>query len=366
MKIESFLGVRNTSPPRSIPNNALALADNIDVDDSGILVRRPGHSLSKSASITSAYSTQDQQGYVISGGKLCRVDESLGFVQIADSTATEFSDFQKVLFTNDGLMVETDVAANLKLPSPPSPLSLSHAPGSLQPGSYSATYAYKAANGMEGGTAPIATIGLATVGGIYIDPPTVPSGYTARVYVTECNGTVYYADNGSQLSPVQLLADAFPDNVENLAYFNSRLYLSQLLPTGQSVVWFSQPSHFHLYDYGKGYFLVQGHIRAMMGANGALLIGTDSNIYAYTDGTLTELAGYGIPKGRAFCKMPNGTVMVHSKRGTCEALPFVNHTETKCLFTPGDSCSTALVEQGGISRFVAINDGLGESYNKRF
>ena len=43
MKINTFAGIHNTVPPRSIPDNALTSASNVDVDDAGVLLKRNGY-----------------------------------------------------------------------------------------------------------------------------------------------------------------------------------------------------------------------------------------------------------------------------------------------------------------------------------
>jgi hypothetical protein len=100
---------------------------------------------------------------------------------------------------------------------------------------------------------------------------------------------------------------------------------------------------------------------------GALIIGTDSAIYAYT-GELDKLADYGVPQGRAFTRMPSDDdegaekIKIFSKRGVCEAMPFKNLTERRALFAPGSQCSTAIVAQNGIHKFIALSDGSGAPY----
>lgn len=356
VKINAFLGIRNTNTPRSIPDGALADAQDIDVSDTGVLIQRPGYTLSKALPVDDAYSTVDGQAFVVTNGQLCRLTQTLDVLPVAASVATEFCDYEKVLFTNDGLMVDGNITRSLILPPPASPPVMSGSAGDLMPGTYRAV-AVTVQDGMESGTSPVATFELES-GGLYIG-----AGANTRVYLTEANGTVFYAtDNGVQLDPIQMLADPFP-MADKIAYHEARLYLSQPMAGGQTLVMFSKPLHFHLYDSVNDYFIVPGQVNAMMGVAGGLLVGTESAIFAYQDGTLSVLAEYGIPQGRAFARTPNNQAFIHSKRGTCKALPFENLTETKCLFNAGLNCSTAIVDMGGISRFIALNDGLGENYN---
>jgi hypothetical protein len=365
MEIRSFLGIRNTNPVRSIPDNALSDAVNVDIDDVGIVSRRNGYGISIGfTNITSAYSTLDQTAYVVADGILYRVLEDLSPIPIVNSIADQFDDFGKVLFTNDGFRIENDVAVNIKLPVANNPPELTLTSGELPEGIYSAAYCYRSATGLESGSSPIATIKLESIGGIIVTAPTPPAGFTTKVYLTEANGTVYYDTDGIQLNPVQILADPYPDNVDLVAYHDSRLWCSQPLTTGQTVIWFSYPFHQHLFDAQKNYMIIPGLVLAMASAGSVLLIGTDSAIYAYDTG-LQLLAGYGVVSGRPFTKSVDGTVMIHTKRGVCRAMPFENLTERKALFAPGIQCSTAIVDQDGISKFVVLTDGSGVPYNVR-
>lgn len=364
MIITSFLGLRNTSPARSIPDNALVAADDVDIDDAGIIAQRNGSTLSKALSLTSAYSTLDQTGYVVSGGNLFQVLDDLTTVDLGACSAKEFTDSGKTLFTDDGLKVEDGAVTNLRLPLPALPLGLSLAPGDLPAGAYSATYTYRGPTGLESGSAPVASIELAAPGGVVLAPVTPPPGYTVKYYLTEANGSVYYDNAGVQLDPAQLLADSFPTGAERIAYHDSRLFVSQTLGNGASVIWYSKPFQPHLWDFGTGYLIIPGRGLAMASSAQGLIIGTDAAIYAY-DGALRLLAGYGVVPGRPMARAVDGRVFIHSRRGQCVAPPFENITERKVSLPPGAQCSAAIVEQDGVQKFVVLTDGGGAAFNKR-
>lgn len=366
MQINSFTGIRNLVPARSISDNSLADCLDLDLTDAGGLQGRLDGIMSLSVPITSAYSTTNRDGYVISNGMLCQVGEGLSVTPLIESSATEFCDFGNMLFTNDGIKVDNGKATSLKMPFPSEQLVLIPSSGDLPKGIYRATYAYKSLlSGIETGSAPPSEIEISS-GGFYIAPPTAPSGYRPVVYVTEANGTVFYStDTDIQLSPMQVLADPFPDKAEKVAYHESRLYVSRTID-GKTLINYSKPKRPHLFEYKSDWFFVPGIVHCMMSANGALLIGTGTAIYAYQGKVLTPLAHYGVPMGRAMTKTPGGNVLIHSNRGTCRALPFENITETKCSIQPGQVCSTAILDTVGIHRFVAMKGGESQSYNENF
>jgi hypothetical protein len=95
MQINAFIGIYNKENARSIPDNALASAVDIDLSDNGVITRRPGYALTKAiANITSAYSTMDGTAYIVSDGYLCRLTPDLTIIRLAPSTATDFADAQ--------------------------------------------------------------------------------------------------------------------------------------------------------------------------------------------------------------------------------------------------------------------------------
>jgi len=134
---------------------------------------------------------------------------------------------------------------------------------------------------------------------------------------------------------------------------------------GTTMIVWSLPFKFHMFDLTKYYAIVPGEVRDMKPVDAGLIIATDSNIFLYDGEKLTMLANYGVPKGRSMVITPSHQVKIFSNRGVCEALPFTNLTEDKALFAPGNLVSSALVDQGGIQKLVVLSDGTGVPYNVR-
>lgn len=363
MIIPSFLGERNTVSGRAIPDNALVSSANIHIDDAGKLIRREGYVKSLSlTNVTAAYKTLGGVPYVVSDGILYRVLDDLTKVAIAETTATSFDDVGTILLTNDGLRVEGDKAISIKLATPIYPPGLALAEGSLPPGIYSACYAYVSPDGIESGSSPVATIELSDTGGISVDTGTIPDGYGVNIYLTEADGTVFYDNDGIPLVASRMLLDAMPET-DIVAYHETMLWCCQPVEDN-TVIWHSQPFYHWLFDLQKAHISIPGKVLAMKSVGGALLIGTDSAIYAYGDG-LQLLAGYGVVPGNPITKTAEGTALIYTKRGICAYPPFTNLTEDKALFPIGGQCSTAVVDQGGIKKLVVLTDGTGEAFNVR-
>lgn len=370
MIIQGFKGIHNTVPPRSIPDNALVAAVDIDIDDAGVLLRRAGFSKVKNYPlISSAYSTREQIGYVVNDGSLYRLDDLLNQTLITDksgaaiqTTATEFADYSKVLFTQDGFRVNEDYALSIKIPTPIIPIDISYdAPDmSIETGFISVCYCYRSlVSGLMGGSSPVAAIGINEGQSFDIIQPIEPDGYAAVIFKTDFGGSVYYSASGSKLPSAHLLANSFPDDVEKIEFHKGSLWLSKSMENGSSIVWFSKPGYYHLYDYLRNYIIVPGQVRGLQSVGGQLLIGTDVAVYAYGD-SLQQLSDYGVPQGRPFSLLPDGNVLIFTHRGICRALPFENLTESKTYIDVGTTCSTSFMVDNNGKRFIVLNNSPQE------
>lgn len=366
MIINSFLGIRNTNPKRSIPDNALADAIDVDIDDVGVLTQRFGSTQALSISnVTSAYETLNRESYIVANSFLYKVLPDLSLIQIAPCTASQFTDFGKVLFTNDGLKVIDNNAINIKIPSPVLPPDVTIVSGNLPAGTYNVCCCFVSTDGIEGGSSPSQTIELLDSShGITIDIITPPVGFTVSYYQTEAGGSVYYDSNGLNLEPFLILADSFPDNADCIAFHESRLWISAALEYGGSIIWFSDVNLYHVFNYAANYLMIPGAILAMESTANGLLVCTDSAIYLCDDISMQVIAEYGVVEGRPVQKAQDGQVFIFTKQGLCKAFPFENLTENKYSFPVGVTCSTSLIDRKGTQSFVALTDGSGEAYNK--
>lgn len=365
--VTSFLGIRNTSPIRSIPDNALSAASDIDLDNEGIITRRHGYARAATiASITAAYCTANRTPYIVANGILSRVDDTLGVIPLASSSATAFADHSNVLFTNDGLKVQADATTNLVFPPRGEALQLAVNFGLWPAGKYTAVYCYRSTiSGIEGPSSEPASITIGNDQGVVVIPPAAVSGYEAVVYITDSNGSVFYDAAGVQINALQLGADVFPVGAEAIAFNEGSVYAAFPQSNGTSLIVWSYPAYHHLFNLAKNYCVVPGEVRDMKPISSGLLIATDSAIYIYADGALLEVANYGVPSGQSIAITSPGTAKIFTHQGVCEAPPFTNLTEAKAQFAPGKKCSTVLIERDGIQQFVVLTDGSGTPFNTR-
>jgi hypothetical protein len=130
-----------------------------------------------------------------------------------------------------------------------------------------------------------------------------------------------------------------------------------------SYVWLSDPLAPHLFELERGFFTVPGEVVMLAPADKALLVGTRSRIFAYSDDkVLSDVASYGCVPGHPWAADDDGVVF-WTTRGMCSAMPFVNHIEQNVSVAPGLRAGVALLQRGGSKTFVACLQSGGTPFN---
>jgi hypothetical protein len=374
MIINSFKGIENTASPRDISDSALQDAINVDINNVGGLVRRRGFQQALTIPISTAYTTLDRITYIVSEGILYRVESDLSLTNIAPTVATEFCDFSRALFTNDGLSVFQESVKNLKIPTPGSSpaITLNPSPSGQEAGLYNVIFTYSNSDGLEGGASLVETFEVTTPSEIIVTPDQL-SGYTTNVYMTEAGGEVFYdIKYGNQIAPPQINSAPIPEGADKIEVYDSKLWVSTRY-FDYSIVWFSKPFHYHLFNYDTDFVVIPGKVEVLKAVPAGIIIATAEEIYAYSDDTgLEKLANYGVVPGRPAIKIqgrpgteiPNDYLLLHTTRGVCSAFPFTPLTEERVSLPMGTNCSTAMVYNNGIQRYVALHDAGGTAFNQ--
>lgn len=153
---------------------------------------------------------------------------------------------------------------------------------------------------------------------------------------------------------VDPLFNPLPTETSVIQHWKGRVYAAQYMPTeNQTVIWFSEPLGYHLYDLDDSFFLVAGKVEMLAPTADALVVGTDARVYAY-DGTKIEaLADYGVVPGQHWASDEN-RILFWSRRGLCAALPFQNLTEKQVSVAPGIRAGGCVVRTGGQKRYLSV------------
>lgn len=174
------------------------------------------------------------------------------------------------------------------------------------------------------------------------------------------NGAGFKGDDGNDL---EVLYGTLPPGADVVQFWGGRMYASQYFPSNnQTAVWASEPMGFHMFNLDSGFFTLPGRVFMLAPHEAALIIGTDSRIYAYDGQKLNTLAEYGVVAGQHWSR-DDGRIMFWSKRGVCAALPFANLTENQISVAPGVRAGGCIVSSGGQRRYLAAIQRGGVPYN---
>lgn len=298
MDIKAFKGLNNVTDPLRAGLGYLTLADNVVITETGSVTKRTGYSKVATGNFTGIYTTQDfQRMYLVDDG---------------------------VLKTKDGAVVTTGLTA--------------------------ATMYWTEANNE-----------------VYYnngaDSGVIAADNTVRPWreadVSGAHGAGFYGDDGK---PLGVLYDTLPKDTTVVQFWKGRIYAAQYLPTeDQTVVWFSEPLAYHLFNLDSNFFLVQGKVEMLAPTDQALIVGTNSKVFAYAD-KLDQLADYGVVPGQHWAA-DSGRVLFWTLRGACAAPPFSNLTEKSVSVAPGIQAGGAIVSSGGQKRYVVALHQGGSAFN---
>lgn len=173
-------------------------------------------------------------------------------------------------------------------------------------------------------------------------------------------GAGFTGDDGKNLG---VLFETLPLGTDVIQFWKGRMYASQLFAShNQSVVWFSEAMGFHLWNLDSNFFMVPGRVLALAPHKDALIVGTESKIYAYTGDRLELLADYGVVSGKSW-DADGDRLLMWTTRGLCSALPFANLTEKQVSVAPGVRVAGCVIHSGGQKRFVASIQQGKEAFN---
>lgn len=373
-KITSFLGLNNVTDSLRAGFGYLSVADNVVVTDTGALEKRSGYSKVSTGDFSAAYSTLDfQRAYVVADGALKTLDGAVLKTGIAQA-AMHWAEINNHVYFNNGTDSGVILPDNSVLDwawTVPATPTVAAVTGSLPAGLYQVRCTTTLADGRETGPSDSAEIVLGEGQALQI------TGLTAgtRVYIAPADSTVFqYAgtytgsfvwnsspdDLGRDL--LNVLLDPLPQGTDVIQFWRGRAYAAQYMPEhNQTVVWFSEPMGFHLFNLNSGFFMVPGKVTMLAPHDTALVVGTDKRIHAYTGESLKQVADYGVVPGQHWAE-DGDRLIFWTTRGVC-TFPFSNLTERSVSVAPGVQAGGTIVRSGGQKRFVVALHQGGAAFN---
>jgi hypothetical protein len=381
MDIKAFRGLNNVTDPLRLGLDWLVQADNVNVTSTGSLVSREGYSQSLVGNYTAIYSTQDyQRCYVVKAGVL-QTFEGAQLITLISNAQMFWAEVNGQVFFNNGTDSGVILPDNTVLPwawATPTPPAVSASTGNLPAGVYQVRCSFVLPDGRETGTGDSAEIYLDGSQALVISNIPQAGGVT-NVYIAPANSDVYQLAyvtvaksltfNGSIDTLGRDLLNAFldplPAGSSVIQHWKGCIYAAQYMPNEkQTVVWFTEPLGFHLFNLNSNFFIVPGQVLMLAPHDDALIIGTDARVFAYTGDKLQELADYGVIPGQHWAE-DDDRILFWTLRGLCAALPFKNLTERQVSVAPGLSAGGAIVRSGGQKRYVVALHAGGYPFNAK-
>lgn len=387
-KLAKVKGLNNVSDPLRLGFAWLTQADNIDITDTGAVKKRLGYTRALAGALTAAYATIDHaRMYVVDDGALKAMAGSSTAFSLAtglSSAAMYWAEINNQVFYNNGVDRGIIKQDNSILPwawQEPSAPTLAAVTGSLPAGLYQVCCAFVLADGRMTGAGDIAEITIVDGEALQITDIPQADGCTTSVFIAPANSDVFglATDDADAALVWNTGPDALGEDitVSNLfpmplgcsviQEWGGRIFAAEYMPSaGQTVVWPSQPLGFHLFDLeDDSAFIVPGKVEMLAPHADALIVGTDTDVYAYSEEGLKHLAPYGVVPGQHWSEDDDKTILFWTSRGVCRALPFSNLTEENVSVAPGLRAGGAIVRTGGQKRFlVAVQQG-GSAFNQR-
>jgi len=391
VSLSHFKGLNNRRDIVGGGNGWLRKADNINIRSNAGIERRDGYTRKLTGVLSAGYSTRDHaRFYIIDAGDLKQVHADFSTVVLRSgllSTAqvhwTEVNN--EVYFSNgvdSGIISSNGVVSNWAWPVPTTP-NLAIVGGNLDAGQYRVHCTFILPDGRETGSCAQAAVAELPQGSALqiIDIPQQAACKT-RVYIAPADSTVFQlafeTTNTAELwnAPSTALGSElvtyglFPlqSGWGVHQYWRGNMYVSFFMPQEDvSAIFISESFGFHLFNVSEKAVMVPGECVMIAPHNDGLVIGTKTELYAYTGEQLIKLANYGAVAGRSWViDDDDNTLYFWTTRGVCKGLPFENLTEDNVSVPPGVCGGCSIIRTRGDKRFVVSLSGQGVASNQRF
>lgn len=371
--ITGFKGLNNRVDPTRLGLEWQLEASNVLCDNASYLVRRPGYA-EFATDVADLHGTDDGRLFLVSTtGVLSEVtadgvsrERATGFTGAPFQWA-ELGYAVFALSETTAWCIYPNRIVAWGIPTLDAP-TLTLDTGTLGAGTYLVACILVAPDGRQGGCSGVSSIEVAEGQGIFVDAPEV-AGYTTVTYLSTADGTILYQITNSDgpltiqslpvEGPILEYLYSYPPPLNGLvSAHRNRLCIAVWEPEhDRTVLYWSKPDAPHLFELETDYQMVAGKPVLLTQAGGALLIGTDRTLTAYTDGQPPQrLADYGALPDTA-TRLDSGQVAFWTDRGLCRFPPFENVTQAALIPDNRSHSTGAVLNHAGSSYFVTAMRG---------
>lgn len=290
MEIKKWFGLRNTTSPERFKPGEMAVATDVEIDDTGKLMSREGMTV---VSVTPAHSlyANDFITLVVEGTALRAVEPDFSRTTIRNLTTSapiSYETFAGTVYYSNGVDSGRLVGRTHSQWGVTPPVGQPYAtqiPGKLPPGRYMYAMTFLRDDGHESGTGAAGSIEVPAFGGVQfsaMEVSTNPLVSAKLLYLSEANGEVMYevakVPNGTTTHAVTsnfggpALTTQFagpPPAGSMVRYFNGNMFV-----VVGSTAFYSDPYNLELFRPSDSYMQFPGQVALFESVNDGLYVAT--------------------------------------------------------------------------------------------
>lgn len=409
MEIKRFLGLNNTTSPERFKPGELALASDVEIDNTGKILSRRGKAVVNATACHSVFS-YDGGAFVSQGATIYAVEADLSLTLAKTLTSAAYIAYEShanVVYYSNGVDSGRFVGRTAKLwgitPPVNQPAATSTS-GNLPPGRYQFAMTYLRSDGQESGTGLAGTLDLTATGGIRLtglEVSTDPDVMYKQIYVSTANGELlYWAATVPNAVPAGTITDeplagiplttqfaGPPPPGTTVRVFNGIAYV-----VSGNMVYYSDPYNFELFRQDTNFLQFPGNISLFDWVTTGMYIATEdtggdgiegSGLTWFLEGGRPDqfkpkqVFNYGATPGTS-CKVESGwfgpqverigdpALIWASRHGVCvgnDGGSAHNLTESRYSFPAAQSGSAIVRSARGFVQYIVSMQGVGSENN---
>ena len=402
LELTTFTGLNNVLSPERTPSSFLKVAENIDIDKSGGIHKRPGYTLKLAGNFHSLWG-EGYNFFAVKDGNLVRIHEDFSTEVLISYTSKERISYSSVDGSSDVYFTSKAmsgiITGNSVVPfgyTSPNPPTITEVTGStrLSAGTYQVSLTYVDSNNVESGSAIGQMIGIQEGSAIVlnnIQPSDSHEIIGVRIYCSTPNGEVQYllgqipvntttytitSVHSEGVTPLKSFNMYPAPNGEIVRYFKGRMWIAD-----GNLLWYSSPFSLGWFNVAHDFFQFEQDITELMPIEEGIFVGTKRGLYLLvgTDpskmklvlkepvevvrNTAEKVSGAYItienaPTGYRWLVTTDKGIFVCSNSGTV-----LNKTVENISLPKADKGVSTFIQQDGINRYLTLLEEKKPSNN---